>query len=98
MSPFQTVLLALGDTETTISAKLREKNIRGRTCSSRYCPVANYLKACGFPHVSVGSGASYYNSETCTYPEETIRMSEGLSNWILSFDRQEYPEFIEGEP
>lgn len=87
MTKFQECLAALGETNKSISAVLRLNSIKGRQRSACDCPIANYFKSCGFPHVSVGANASYFKSKEDEVPQESIRLSAGIRSWILQFDQ-----------
>jgi hypothetical protein len=97
MSPLESAIHDLGDTAESIATKLREKKIKGRLRRACDCPIANYLKVCGFSSVSVSVKAIFtqglhYSEEHWGGPE-TANVPNQVGRWILDFDDGKYPEF-----
>ena len=97
MSPFDTpfaqAIAALGKTPETITKRLRAKGIKGYRRVASACPIANYLKACGFPNVTVATSAGRYTTDRQHDSDESIALPEGVKKWITDFDDGKYPEF-----
>jgi hypothetical protein len=87
-SPFESAIQCLGDTTKSITAKLREKGIKGEQDSTCDCPIANYLKTFGFRNICV-------SHKFISFSRETIRTPLHVSQWILDFDDGDYSEFRE---
>lgn len=84
---------ALGTTPESVTAKLREKGIKGYRRIAHSCPLANYLKQeCGVKDVTIGTTANIYQGESQTSDESYI-LPDGVKVWVQSFDDGEYPEF-----
>lgn len=96
MTPFEQAIAALGNTPEQVTAVLRAKGIKGYRCSAGRCPVANYLKSCGFPQVTVATSAKCYRDERCeSQVEESVQLNAGVRNWIIGFDDGAFPEFYQ---
>lgn len=96
MTPFAQAVAALGDTPESVSTLLREKGVKGKRYSASSCPIANYLKSCGFEVVTVADFAARYTSELRA-PDECASLPDGVKNWIMQFDDGEYEEFSDSE-
>lgn len=91
---FEEAIASLGTTPEEVTLKLREKGIKGSPCSASHCPIANYLKVCGFPHVGVSTYANRYPNDSHTADSlESHRLPHGVWDWIVQFDSNQYSEF-----
>lgn len=90
-TPFAQAVKSLGETPESVTEALRSKGIKGyrRQCSR--CPVANYLKACGFTDVTVSAYANRYSKSDDS--DEAIKLPQGVQNWIAQFDAGQHQEF-----
>jgi hypothetical protein len=87
MTRLESAIKDLGNTVESIMNKLREKGIKGKLSSSCDCPIANYLKACGFSDIIVGIGFACSDTESACVPIQ-------VGWWIAVFDFGSYPEFV----
>lgn len=72
----------LGKTTDEVANTLRAAGITGERMSFLHCPIANYLRANGYPDVHVGSHlASLDNDVSVALPPPVVR-------FIRSFDYQ----------
>jgi len=84
---------ALGTTTESVTAKLREKGIKGYRRLAHSCPLAKYLKQeCQVQDVTVGTTANIYQGESQT-PDESYMLPDGVKVWVQNFDDGMYPEF-----
>lgn len=90
---FLEAIQTLGETPESVMTALREKGIKGYRQMAGDCPVARYLKAMGFAHVTVASTASCYLNPECHNADETHHLPAGVKQWITDFDSGKYPEF-----
>ncbi len=90
---FLEAIQALGETPEQVTAKLSEMGIKGYRQMASSCPVAKYLNACGFPHVTVGSTANLYQDADKHYSDQCHHLPAGVKQWICDFDDGKYPEF-----
>jgi hypothetical protein len=94
------LLMALGSTADEVAAKLVSLGIKGDRNECRTCPIAQYLVSNGLEAYSEMKGegarthgllfgveASGYWWPLATHPQLT-----GVSNFILDFDRGQYPQ------
>lgn len=95
MTPFETAIRALGNTPEQVAAKLREMGIKGYRRYASRCPVANYLKACGFPVVTVATFANRYQSSADEVADEAVYLPVCVRDWIIEFDDGKHPEFYQ---
>ena len=97
-------LAALGDTRDAVAATLKDKGIKGYRNSLGSCPVARYLRTCGYQwayvmahNVTVGESQApgaitpYRTSQG----EIAVLPSEAVSSFIIAFDQGMYPEVNE---
>lgn len=87
---------ALGTTPEQVSSKLRDMGIKGYRRMASSCPIAKYVKACGFPHVTVATYVKVYQdrgSDIGDVADQTHLLPQGVRDWIAGFDEGEYPEF-----
>jgi hypothetical protein len=91
-TPFAQAVAALGETPESVTEALRAKGIKGYRRMAGSCPIANYLKACGFPKVSVATDAKRYMADS-EDSDESVSFPKGVRDWISSFDDGKYPEF-----
>jgi hypothetical protein len=84
---------ALGNTRYEVAAILTQLSIKGKLDDASHCPIANYLRFKGYAWpialsnrivVEIGDGESGY-----------IVPSAPIQDFILAFDRMEFPELIE---
>lgn len=94
-TPFAQAVKSLGETPESVTEALRAKGIKGYRCRASCCPVANYLKACGFPEVSIGSRALRFSGPTASDSDEQVSLPSGVRDWISQFDDGGYPEFYQ---
>ena len=92
-TPFVKAVKSLGETGESVMAALREKGVKGYRSQCSRCPVANYLKACGFTDVTVAGHANRYNRSDDS--DESILLPLGVRDWIAQFDQGKYPEFYQ---
>ena len=90
---FLEAIKSLGETPEEVTQALREKGIKGYRCMAGSCPVANYLKACGFSSVTVSCYASMYVNSDKENADERHYLPAGVRQWITNFDDGKYPEF-----
>lgn len=91
---FQEAIQALGTMPEQVTNKLREMGIKGYRSSAGRCPVANYLKACGFPEVTVACHAKRYpNEDVRERAAEVVALPDGVKQWIRDFDDGKLSEF-----
>lgn len=91
---FQEAVQSLGTTPEQVEAKLRASHIRGSRRSAGYCPIARYLKSCGFTDVTVSDKVRLYNSTSGKAPAiEVVSLPEGVKQWIMDFDAGKHNEF-----
>jgi hypothetical protein len=90
-TPFALAVKGLGETVESVTEALRSKGIKGyrRMCSQ--CPVANYLKACGFTDITVSTFANRYSKSDDS--DESIELPKGVQAWIHQFDDGQHQEF-----
>ena len=88
-------LAGLGSTKEEVSKVLRDKRIMGYPRSATQCPIANYLKSCGFPYVTVdGSLAKVYEGFGYDHGvKEVATMPPHVMNWVLEFDLGHHSQF-----
>lgn len=94
-TPFEQAIRALGETVESVSLKLTEMGVKGYRCRAGCCPIANYLKACGFPQVSVATHANRYRSPEQGDSEESVILPKHVRDWIIEFDDGKYPAFYQ---
>lgn len=89
---------ALGNTRYEVAATLTHLSIKGKFDDSSYCPIANYLRFKGYAsptaltyHIGVEIGDGKSGILSCFY----IVPSAPIQDFILAFDRMEFPELIE---
>ena len=93
-TPFEQAIRAWGDTPEQVTEVLRSKGIKGYRMSAGRCPIANYLKSCGFPQVTVATSAKRYRDVSPeSQSEESISLPPGVRSWVMDFDDGKYPEF-----
>lgn len=90
---FAEAIRSLGNTPEEVTKLFREKGIKGYRSSAGGCPVAMYLKSCGFRSVTVSNVAKRYESERVGEASETVDLPEGVRQWILDFDGKRNEEF-----
>ena len=85
---------ALGDTPESVTAKLREKGIKGYRRIAHSCPLAKYLKQeCGVENVTIGTTANVFSGPTAHTSDESYMLPDGVKVWVQNFDDGMYPEF-----
>lgn len=84
---------ALGNTPEEVSAKLQSMGIKGYRQVACVCPIAKYLNACGFPHVTVATYVNVYQTGKSEYADQTYHLPKGVRDWICQFDDGKLPEF-----
>jgi hypothetical protein len=85
---------ALGQTEESVTDKLREMGIKGYRQMASSCPIAKYLNACGFPYVTVCTYACTYATDNKEADnEERYYLPKHVRDWASDFDVGKYPEF-----
>lgn len=84
---------ALGETEESISEKLRSMGIRGVLRSASFCPLAKYFNKCGFEDVTVSATVTAYYSKHADEPVVCMWLPTHISQWEQHFDAGHYPEF-----
>ncbi len=91
---FLEAIKSLGETPEEVTLALQAQGIKGYRQMASSCPVARYLNACGFPHVTVSTSAKRYRDGSKeSESEESVYLCAGVQEWIRRFDDGEYPEF-----
>jgi hypothetical protein len=87
---FEEAIISLGTEPEQVTAKLREKSIKGYRRMASNCPISNYLKSCGFSMVYVSNiaGAQLDSGE-----EVQVLLPPGIRQWVRDFDDGCYSEF-----
>ena len=84
---------ALGSTKDAIARTLRDKGIKGERRSACNCPIAQYLRTCGWSgwsRVEVsGRGVSAYDDLA---PPVRVSLPAAVFSFVLAFDGGCYPE------
>lgn len=84
---------ALGTTPESVTAKLREKGIRGYRRIAHSCPLAKYLKQeCQREDATIGTSANLYKGGSLN-PDESYILPDGVKVWVQEFDDGKHPEF-----
>lgn len=89
---FEQAIASLGTTSQTIGDALRAKGIKGKRNSCTTCPIAEYLKACGFDGVVV-VGTMTADHFPVVGKIQSVNLPDSVQNWIASFDNDAYKEF-----
>lgn len=94
-TPFAKAVASLGETPKQVSEALQARGIKGYRQIASRCPIAHYLNACGFPHVTVATYAHRYSTSKAENAEEMVSLPKVVKDWIYDFDNGKYPEFYQ---
>lgn len=82
----------LGSTADKIAKNLLALKIKGRPVQASYCPIAIYLKKCGFVGAGISqNGIDFYDGDKLAAPLATPKP---VANFITKFDSGNYPDLI----
>lgn len=88
-------LEALGATSQEVAVKLTELDCKGRITRTTLCPVAVYLKRCGFPSAGVSQRTVLVDPADWDDAELiSIRTPDPVARFIDDFDDGAYPGLI----
>lgn len=85
-------LEALGATSQEVAVKLTELDCKGRITRTTLCPVAVYLKRCGFPSAGVSQRTVLVDPDDAELI--SIRTPDPVARFIDDFDDGAYPGLI----
>ena len=88
MNQIEVAFQKLGNTKEEVYNFLKANYYKGYRCQGSRCPIANYLKSCGFTDVCVSSDSMNIGIQN------NIPIPKPISDFIISFDRREFPDLI----
>lgn len=82
----------IGDADS-IAIQLNLLGIKGIRCNGKTCPLANYLKQLTNFNCHITC-----RNITVLGTEEYVLLSKDLSDFVINFDKQLYPELMNDRP